>query len=123
MGGFVRALVDYFGVEEVATWAFEVYNEPDLSALGCTSSGLTTNASDPECKYFEMFAECSAAVKNVSSQLRIGGPATSQGRWLVDLAEYCRENDVALDFLSTHSYPTDVRPCTLEYPFVREKGY
>ena len=35
-----------------------------------------------------MFAECAHAVKNVSNRLEIGGPATSQGRWLVDLAEY-----------------------------------
>ena len=34
-------------------------------------------------------------------------PATSQGRWLADLVHFCDANDVALDFLSTHSYPTD----------------
>ncbi len=104
---FVKALVDYFGVEEVNTWAFEVYNEPDLSQLGCKSTGLTTNATDPECKYFEMFAACSRAIKNVSQTLKVGGPATSQGRWLVDLGDYCAANDIALDFLSTHSYPND----------------
>jgi len=83
------------------------YNEPDLSQLGCTSTGIRTNASDPQCKYFEMFAAASRAVKNVSSALQIGGPATSQGRWLQDLAEYCSANGVALDFLTTHSYPND----------------
>ena len=104
---FVKTLVDYFGVDEVSSWAFEVYNEPDLSNLGCKSTGLTTNASDPQCKYFEMFAACSRAIKNVSQTLKVGGPATSQGRWLMDLGNYCAANDVALDFLSTHSYPND----------------
>ena len=56
---FVQAVVDYFGVEEVATWKFEVYNEPDLQLLGCTSHGTRTNASDSKCKYFDMFRECS----------------------------------------------------------------
>ena len=54
-----------------------------------------------------MFAAASNAVKNVSKTLQIGGPATSQGRWLQDLTEYCSENSVALDFLTTHSYPND----------------
>ena len=66
-------MVDYFGEDEVATWKFEVYNEPDLSNLGCPSVNLTTNASDPGCKYFEMFAACSGAIKNVSTKLQVGG--------------------------------------------------
>jgi len=80
----------------------EVYNEPDLSHLGCKSTGIRTNASDPACMYFKMFAAASNAVKKVSKALQIGGPATSQGRWLQDLCEYCTEHNVALDFLTTH---------------------
>ena len=54
MFNFVKALVDYFGVEEVAKWKFEIFNEPDLDgAMGCPTvkDGLTTDWKEPKCQY------------------------------------------------------------------------
>jgi len=30
--------------------------------------------------------------------------------WLVETLDFVRKNNVALDFVSTHEYPTDVTP-------------
>jgi len=49
----------------------------------------------------------SAALKSVDSELKVGGPATCQSQYLNETIQYCLKNNVALDFISTHEYPTD----------------
>ena len=107
---FVSALVEYFGVEEVAGWKFEIFNEPDLDgAMGCPTvhNGLTTDWKAPNCQYFKMFREAALAIKRVDKRLLVGGPATSGCRWLESLAEFTKATKTPIDFLSTHSYPND----------------
>jgi len=92
---FVSALMEHFGEAEVSTWLFEVYNEPNLARAFTQAD------------YFVMYNASSHAVKSVSSSFRVGGPATSQMRWLPDLVNYTQAVSAPLDFLSTHSYPSD----------------
>jgi xylan 1,4-beta-xylosidase len=57
-------------------------------------------------------------VRDVDSRLRVGGPATAAAAWIDDMLEYCRANDVPLDFLSSHTYglpPLDLRPIAARY--------
>lgn len=98
----VRSLAQHlagrYGHEEVARWFFEVWNEPNLDYFwGGTQED-----------YFELYRRSAAAVKFVDSDFRIGGPATARDGWVEELIAFCRENDVPLDFISTHHYPTDV---------------
>jgi len=44
----------------------------------------------------------------LNAELKVGGPATSQNRWIPELREFCRENNAPLDFLTTHHYPMDL---------------
>ena len=37
----------------------------------------------------------------------MGGPATSGGKWISSFLRYCRENDVPVDFVTTHQYAGD----------------
>src|SRR5690606_9674961 len=46
------------------------------------------------------------AVKSVSADYRVGGPATSATKWITDFLSYCEANKLPVDFVSTHDYGT-----------------
>lgn len=95
---FVSHLVQRYGLNEVLTWHFEVWNEPDLEG-GFWVGGQQA--------YFELYAATALAVKSVDSRLKVGGPATSKSEWVQDTIDYCVNNDVPIDFISTHHYCAD----------------
>jgi hypothetical protein len=89
--------VERYGLDEVREWFFEVWNEPNLTAFG---SGKQEN-------YFPLYRYTVEAIKNVDNQLKVGGPATADNAWVADFLAFCRKNALAVDFISTHHYPTD----------------
>jgi xylan 1,4-beta-xylosidase len=89
--------VDRYGLGEVSRWPFEVWNEPNLTAFG----------SGKQSDYFELYRHTVAAVKSVSAELQVGGPATAANAWIDDFIGFCVKNRLSLDFISTHHYPTD----------------
>ncbi|HEY2315113.1 MAG TPA: hypothetical protein VGH96_16000 [Streptosporangiaceae bacterium] len=96
-------LVSRYGADEVARWAFEVWNEPNLAVFWTGSRG----------DYLRLYAESAQAVKGVDTRLRVGGPGTAAGEWIELLAERAADSGLPLDFVSTHTYgnlPLDVRP-------------
>ncbi|HEY0944175.1 MAG TPA: hypothetical protein VGD81_02880 [Opitutaceae bacterium] len=95
---FVAHLVGHFGIHEVATWHFEVWNEPDLA--GAFWTGTRED-------YFRLYAETARAVKSVDARLRVGGPATSKTLWISEFLDYCAGQRLPLDFVSTHHYAVD----------------
>lgn len=94
---FARFLIDRYGTEEVRSWYFEVWNEPDLS---CFFDG---NEQD----YYRLYAATVRALKSVDAQIKVGGPATTRSSHLPEFLEFCRRENVPADFVSTHQYPTD----------------
>ena len=95
---FVRFLVHRYGAEEVRTWYFEVWNEPDLP-------GAFFNGSRDE--YFRMYEVTARAIKAEDSRIPVGGPSTSGSKWVSSFLRFCRENDVPVDFVTTHQYAGD----------------
>lgn len=93
---FVLHLCERYGREEIATWYFEVWNEPDLPFWSGSRE-----------EYFKLYAHSAKAVKSVDSNFRIGGPATSKGAWVAELIDYCHSSSTPIDFISTHQYPQD----------------
>lgn len=89
--------VDRYGLDEVRTWFFEVWNEPNLTAFG---SGRKSD-------YFELYRYTVDAIKAIDPLLRVGGPATADNAWIEDFLNFCRSNGLPADFVSTHHYPTD----------------
>lgn len=83
-----------YGLEEVKTWFFEVWNEPDLAIF----------FSGDMAEYFKMYDTAARAVKDVCPDFRVGGPATSEHHWIREMIGHCLENRIPLDFLSTHTY-------------------
>lgn len=92
-----RHLVDRYGLAEVRTWFFEVWNEPNLKFFWDGTQE----------QYFKLYAHAARAIKSVDHQLQVGGPATSINAWIPDMLEFCRNSGLPLDFVSTHHYPTD----------------
>jgi xylan 1,4-beta-xylosidase len=121
----VEHCVARYGIDEVRRWYFEVWNEPNLY------ESFFRSGSQP--KYFELYKITALTIKKVDAQLRVGGPATSNfnmdpeaikkaeasGKpfdamaipwrpvWIEDFLTYCRQNDLPVDFVSTHPYPQD----------------
>ncbi len=98
----VNHWIDRYGREEVITWPFEVWNEPNLP-------GFWKDADMNE--YFHLYEVTVKAVKNCDSRIRIGGPAicgVDDERWLHCFLEHCSNNKIPLDFVTRHAYATDL---------------
>eukprot|EP00928_Gymnodinium_smaydae_P066544 TRINITY_DN49537_c0_g1_i1.p1 TRINITY_DN49537_c0_g1~~TRINITY_DN49537_c0_g1_i1.p1 ORF type:complete len:532 (-),score=72.86 TRINITY_DN49537_c0_g1_i1:69-1664(-) len=92
----IKALADHlvqrYGLAEVSTWHFEVWNE---------MWGVVF----PE-PYLTLYNASARALKSVSESLRVGGPATQQTESVDDFIQAV-QNKIPVDFVSTHFYPTD----------------
>ena len=127
---FTQHCVDRYGVDEVLSWYFEFWNEPNLSRGFWDST---------KAQYFELYKQSALAVKSVDKRLKVGGPATSNfvpdsrfegevtndevseavfntddinalkwhGVWIEDFLKYCKKENLPVDFVSCHPYPTD----------------
>lgn len=93
-----RHLVERYGVDEVAQWYFEVWNEPNIDFWG----GIPRKKS-----YFELYDHTARDLKSVSSRLRVGGPATAAAAWVDDFLKHAAAAHVPVDFVSTHGYADD----------------
>ena len=89
--------VERYGLGEVRQWFFEVWNEPNLRAFG----------SGKQSDYFELYRYTAEAIKGVDTMLKVGGPATAANAWIDDFQNFCKANNLPVDFISTHHYPTD----------------
>jgi xylan 1,4-beta-xylosidase len=95
---FAQHLVDRYGIEEVSHWYFEVWNEPNLDFW----------AGEPKQEtYFQLYDAAARALKKINPRLRVGGPATAQAAWVDGFIAHTVENQVPLDFVSTHVYAND----------------
>lgn len=135
----VQHFVDRYGLDEVRTWYFEVWNEPNLPSFFRNGT---------QAQYFELYKLTAETVKAVDPQLKVGGPATSNfnldgaavaaaratGKpfdpmtipwkpvWVDAFLSYCSSNHLPVDFLSTHPYPQDFaidEPGTVERQHLR----
>jgi xylan 1,4-beta-xylosidase len=98
MHAFAQHLVDRYGLEEVAQWYFEVWNEPNIDFW----------SGDPkQSTYFELYDHTARALKAVSPRLRVGGPSSSSAHWVDAFMQHVASQNVPTDFISSHSYGDD----------------
>jgi xylan 1,4-beta-xylosidase len=95
---FAQHLVDRYGIDEVAHWYFEVWNEPNLDFWAGQPRQET---------YWQLYDHTALALKKISDRLRVGGPASAQAAWVGEIIRHCTENHIPLDFVSTHVYGND----------------
>lgn len=97
-GRLIQALVSHwterYGPGEVKQWYFEVWNEPNLDIFW----------SGDQAEYFKLYQETARAIKSVSPQYRVGGPATAGRAWITETIDFASRNRVPIDFVSTHDY-------------------
>jgi xylan 1,4-beta-xylosidase len=89
--------VDRYGLAEVQQWFFEVWNEPNLDAF------WTAKQED----YFKLYQYTAHALKSVDASLKIGGPVTAMNAWIPEFLDFCEAQNLPVDYVSTHHYPTD----------------
>ena len=98
-GAFIRNLTQHFtdryGSDEVKSWYFEVWNEPNLSP------GFWSGT---QADYFKLYQYTAKAIKSVNPDYKVGGPGTAGAAWESEMIDYCTRNSVPIDFISTHSY-------------------
>ena len=95
---FARHLIDRYGIDEVAQWYFEVWNEPNIDFWAGNPQQAT---------YFELYDHTARDLKAVNSRLRVGGPSTAQAAWADVFIKHCAENKIPVDFVSSHVYGND----------------
>ena len=95
---FARHLIARYGIDEVASWYFEVWNEPNIGFWAGEPKRST---------YYTLYDHTARALKAVNPRLRVGGPGTAQGAWATDFLAHTKKNNVPVDFLSTHVYGDD----------------
>ena len=98
MTHFAQHLIERYGIDEVAQWYFEVWNEPNIDFW----DGIPRKGS-----YFELYAHTARALKAVNPRLRVGGPATAAAAWVDAFLKYDAANHVPIDFVSSHGYADD----------------
>lgn len=132
-GELVRRLTEHviarYGIDEVLTWYFEVWNEPNLHPFFRGTKS----------EYFKLYQVSVEVIKAIDPRLRVGGPSTSnfvpdarfdgetedgscvntvieakdldaldwQPVWLKDFLAFCQREKLPVDFISAHPYPTD----------------
>lgn len=90
-----RHFTERYGRDEVKTWYFEVWNEPNLK------DGFWVGSRDD---YFKLYRYSAEAVKSVDKDYKVGGPATAGAAWVPEMIQFCSKNSVPIDFISTHAY-------------------
>ena len=92
---FVRHIEARYGKEEVRSWFFEVWNEPNLS--GFWEGG-------DQMAYFELYDLTSKTIKGVDPALRVGGPSTAGAAWVPEFLAHVKQTGAPVDFVTTHTY-------------------
>lgn len=103
---FVRHIEERYGKDEVHSWFFEVWNEPNLSGFW---EGGDQKA------YFELYDLTAKTIKSVDPALRVGGPSTAGAAWVPEFLAHVKQSGVGVDFVTTHTYGVD-------WGFLDEKG-
>jgi len=92
---FVRHIEARYGKDEVRTWFFEVWNEPNLSGFW---EGGDQKA------YFELYDLTAKTIKSIDPALRVGGPSTAGAAWVPEFLAHVKQSGAPVDFVSTHTY-------------------
>jgi xylan 1,4-beta-xylosidase len=95
---YIRHVEERYGRDEVRTWFFEVWNEPNLS-------GFWEGADQME--YFELYDLTAKTIKSVDPELRVGGPSTAGAAWVPEFLGHIKQSGAPVDFVTTHTYGVD----------------
>jgi xylan 1,4-beta-xylosidase len=126
---FVKHCIARYGKDEVLKWYFEVWNEPDLQGFwdGTKSQYFefykatvqAIKAIDPHLRVggpatsnYVADGRFDGEREKRSQWTELNNPEQSESLnwrpvWVEQFIEYCHQNKLPIDFISTHPYPTD----------------
>lgn len=101
---FFNHIIEKYGNEEIESWYFEFWNQPDLiDFFWCGTKE----------EFFDFFYESFVAIKKINSNLKIGGFGNLEfvdyKDWLKDFKNFCVKKNITLDFGSFHIYPVSFK--------------
>lgn len=93
----IRHHISRFGRDEVCSWLFECWNEPNLDGF---FDGTRED-------FFQLWSATWRAVKAIDPEMRFGGPSTARGEWIEEFLDHCEADGTPPDYLITHIYNND----------------
>ncbi len=125
----VRHFIHRYGIQEVRQWYFEVWNEPNLwfffnstrtkyfelyratvAAVKSIDAGLKVGG--PATSNFvadnRFEGESEAGDKSMPGHHKRLGEVEWRGVWIREFLAFCEQENLPVDFVSTHPYPTDI---------------
>ncbi|MCT2536730.1 helix-turn-helix domain-containing protein [Aquibacillus koreensis] len=98
LDAFFRHVMNRYGLQEVRTWYFEFWNEPEVQHFW----GGTRQ------EFFTFYAESYRCIKAIDPELKIGGFGTinfsKHQTWLSEFDAFAEKEKVGVDFFSFHVY-------------------
>ncbi|MCD0445420.1 hypothetical protein LO763_17550 [Glycomyces sp. A-F 0318] len=89
-------VLERYGAEEVSTWVWELWNEPDIFYWRGTPQ-----------QYYDLYTVTAEAIRGVLPDARIGGPSVTGGdrgvEFLRGFLKHCKETETPLDYVSFHT--------------------
>ena len=111
--GLIHDLVAHwterYGAEEVGKWNFEIWNEPNYAGFWGPHDPKKARE-----EYFELYDHTARAVKSVSRDYQVGGPAGAGPEWVKSFLDYCAASNAPVDFVSYHGYGLGGGPSGLD---------
>jgi len=130
---FTQHVVDRYGIDEVLKWYFEVWNEPNLNLT--PKAGFFEGTRSDYFQLYKASAEAVKAVdtrlkvggpatSNFIADKRHDGDVLDNSKsvfydqqhinkqqwkavWMVEFLDFCAKENLPVDFISCHAYPTD----------------
>lgn len=103
----VRHCIDRYGLTEVRTWPFSLWNEPD------TTPGMFGFGFEHQEDFWTFYSETYSTVKAVDPSLLFGSPSLlflpeDPLNWYHPFFDYCKARKCMPDFLNIHYYDDDI---------------
>ena len=109
----IAALVKHwtarYGEDEVKTWRFEIWNEPNYPGFWHPPTDVSARDA-----YFILYEHTARAVQSVSPNYLVGGPAGAGPVWTAELIDLCQQKKIPINFISYHAYGLGDGPSGLD---------
>lgn len=96
--GLVKHFLERYGENEVVSWYFEIWNNPDFK-------GVFWNETQEKYHYF--FEETFYSIKSIHNKIKVGGPSAFScfdWNWTERFLNFIKISNIEIDFFSYHSY-------------------
>lgn len=105
---YTKHIVQRYGIETVSKWRLHCFNEPDIPPFFRGDLGHSEEDYLTRCReYCLLYSGFERAVRRVSEQIRIGGPALANVKIFFEgFLKYVKENNLKLDYIALHNYGT-----------------